>query len=356
MTDRHNQHHRNIVDKSKVVPWSNFSGETIPAHAVVQLRTDYSSGLSYASKPNSTDGLFFVNGQIEVPSGRRGESLLWDTPRRVRVLGSVKVGDSVGPVSGQWHMSSEGHGYYVIHQSVSGIATVVQGNSGGPQVSWGTLGQDSGRNDQLLMVKLRGSASLKEFMPDLTNLAGCPSTAGSGSGSGSGTDCDGAFLDMDMDWCGGSSGSSSGSGESTTDVIALVPAGYKAGPVAMMKMPVCAAAPGPGSGSGSGQLRDDWQGWIVFFGRRMRATTKIPTEISCCPDGNIKITKWDRIWFFGGPCSPCVDPCPTTGSGSGGSGGGGTGVGCFQVQTCCNGILWPNSCCGSDGSAQIGFC
>ena len=360
MTDRHAAPFRNTVDKGDVVPWQNNSGETIPPFAVIQLRTDRSSGLSYASKPIAGEGLFYVNGPVEVPPGRRGESLLWNRPRRVRVVGAAAVGDTIGPVAGQWHMAIGGFGYYVIHQAVEGIATVVQGSTGGVRMSWGTLGQNSGRHDMLLPVQLKQSASLEEFTADGGNLAACPgagSGSGSGSGLGSGQSCDDAFLDMTMSWCGAGAGSGSGSGSQSDEVIALVPAGYKAGPVVLVKMPVCAAAPGPGSGSGSGDLRDDWQGWVVLAGRRMRATAKVPTEIACCPGNTLKFTAWDRFWYFGGPCSPCLDPCETSGSGSGsGSGGGGGGTGCFQTPTCCDGILWPNDCCGSDGSTSIGFC
>ena len=129
---------RKASDRGSVIPWVNASGETIPEHAVIQLRTDAVDGMSQASKPNSGAGLFFVSGPADVASGKWGESKLWTKPFMVLVTETVSVGDEVGPVSGSWEMSTAGSGFYVIHQSVAGLATVAQvgGGSGSSAIQF----------------------------------------------------------------------------------------------------------------------------------------------------------------------------------------------------------------------------
>lgn len=122
---------RGDVDISDLVPWLNVAEETIPAYGVVQLRTNFASGLSQASKPNSTTGIFFASGSVAVASGSKGESLLWNRPRRVKVEETLSVGDQVGPVDGSWAMTTSGKGFFVIHQDQYEIATVMPIGGGG---------------------------------------------------------------------------------------------------------------------------------------------------------------------------------------------------------------------------------
>lgn len=132
---------RGDVDLSDVVPWLNASGEEIPAYGVVQLRTNFASGLSQASKPNSTSGIFFTAGDVAVASGGKGESRLWTRPRRVLVSETLSVGDQVGPLEDSWEMTTSGTGFYVIHQNEGTIATVLPiggGGSGAPSI-WFTI-------------------------------------------------------------------------------------------------------------------------------------------------------------------------------------------------------------------------
>lgn len=131
MTDRTSGPHRTTAAMEDTLRWVNVSGETIPAYGVVQLRSNYASGYSQASKPNDTGGLFFANGAAAVVSTKKGESLLWSRPQLVQVDGSPTVGDTVGPVSGSWSMSEDGTGFCVIHQPVAGVAAVVQVGGGG---------------------------------------------------------------------------------------------------------------------------------------------------------------------------------------------------------------------------------
>jgi len=138
---------RSAIDMSAVIPWTNESGETVPAYGVVQLRTNF-SGASKASKPSSTDGLFFVNGMVTVAATKSGESLTWDKPRPVLINGTVTVGDEVGPVSGQWYMDTAGSGFRVLRQPSGGVGVVVAssggGGAGGPGTGCGCNCLDNG--------------------------------------------------------------------------------------------------------------------------------------------------------------------------------------------------------------------
>lgn len=131
MTDRTSGQHRTTAGMGDALRWLNTSGETIPAYGVVQLRANYSSGYNQASKPDGSQGLFFVNGAVAVIATKKGESQLWNRPRLVKVSGTPTVGTQVGPVADSWSMSEEGTGFYVMHQPVDGVATVVQVGSGG---------------------------------------------------------------------------------------------------------------------------------------------------------------------------------------------------------------------------------
>lgn len=142
MTDRNSGQHRTTAGMGDALRWTNTSGETIPAYGVVQLRTNFSLGYNQASKPNSGTGLFYANGAVAVLDTKKGESLLWNRPRLVKVDGSPSVGDEVGPVSGSWSMSDAGTGFCVMHQPVDGVAAVERvgaGGSGGGHTIWFTI-------------------------------------------------------------------------------------------------------------------------------------------------------------------------------------------------------------------------
>lgn len=140
MTDRSQVQNRSAVDLSAVVPWVNDSGEEIPAYGVVQIRTDYDTK-SHASKPNSTEGLFFVNGPVPIAATKHGESLVWNRPRVVLLAADAAVGDLVGPVEDSWQMTTSGTGFRVLRQASSGRGVVVQvgGGSGGGHKIWFTI-------------------------------------------------------------------------------------------------------------------------------------------------------------------------------------------------------------------------
>lgn len=142
MTDRHVKSNRSSVDLSATIPWVNDSGEEIPAYGVVQLKTDFDT-TSHASKPDGTDGLFFVSGFAPVVAGGKGESLVWNRPRPVLLEAGVAVGDEVGPVEDEWKMTPEGTGFRVLRQpDETEVGVVVQvggGSSGGTHRIWFTI-------------------------------------------------------------------------------------------------------------------------------------------------------------------------------------------------------------------------
>jgi len=140
MTDRSREQNRSAVDLSAVIPWVNDAGEEIPAYGVVQLRTDYDT-TSHASKPDSTAGLFFVNGPVPIASTKHGESLVWNRPRVVLLDAAAAVGDEVGPVADSWQMTTVGSGFRVLKQASAGVGVVVQsgGGSGGGHTIWFTI-------------------------------------------------------------------------------------------------------------------------------------------------------------------------------------------------------------------------
>lgn len=131
MTDRNAGEHRTTAGLQDTIRWKNTAAAAVPAYGVIQLRTNFVTGYSQANKPNSSSGLFYVNGAVAVAVGAYGESQLWSRPQLVQVSGTVVVGDEIGPSSDSWVMSAGGSGYRVIHQNVSGIASVVQVSGGG---------------------------------------------------------------------------------------------------------------------------------------------------------------------------------------------------------------------------------
>ncbi len=162
--------------------------------------------------------------------------------------------------------------------------------SGSGQISWGSILLNSGNNDVTQNITLYKSAALEQFIP-----GGC-ADAGSGSSGSAGM----SFLDMDLELC-----------ETGDTVLALVPAGYKAGPVGLIKMPICGDGSNRNTSGSGGTGNETWEGWTVIFGRRLRCYVKIPKKIECCPTtGLIKITEWRKIWYFGEDQGITYTPCP----------------------------------------------
>jgi hypothetical protein len=192
------------------------------------------------------------------------------------------------------------------------VVPVANGDEWAPMVPsssvmvFGILGQDSGADDVFLPIQIYQSA----YRMTSTSFSCGPDSTGSGgsggSGSGSGNSGGMTFADMNLGMC-----------SHIGTVTALVPAGYKAGPVGLLQGAVCS---GSGSGSGSGGSgSSEWDGWVVIWGRKLRCVFEAPKKVECCPITGLRLTRWARMWFFGGALPDRFDPCPTTGSGGSGS-------------------------------------
>jgi len=188
MTDRVTGDHRTTTKLGDVARWTNVAGETIPAHAVVQFKANFSSGYSQASKPDGSSGLFFANGFVDVAASAKGESLLWNRARLVLLDGSPTVGDEVGPTNGSWSMSSLGTGFRVIHQAVSGVGSVLQigGGGSGETIEHGIVRENLGCGYYRI--------EKATWSGDRETAGYGSGSDGSGLGSGSGiSDCDPCF-------------------------------------------------------------------------------------------------------------------------------------------------------------------
>jgi hypothetical protein len=113
--------------------WKNTESEDVPAYGVVEL-VSYDNGNEEFSirKPTGTVAAF-PNGPVAVPAGGRSGSFAWDVPRAV-LLDSYgySIGDTVGPVAGQWEMSGEGQGFFVFREpNQDNVAVVAQVGASG---------------------------------------------------------------------------------------------------------------------------------------------------------------------------------------------------------------------------------
>lgn len=101
------------------ITFENGSGETAPAFALLQVDTVEGVPLDKARvvtivKPDSTDGVYLVNGPIAVRAGKRGRCRI-NGPMTIAYTGSAPaLGDTVGPSSGSWLASTTGDGYDVL--------------------------------------------------------------------------------------------------------------------------------------------------------------------------------------------------------------------------------------------------
>lgn len=124
-------------DLSDRIQWLNSSGETVPAYGVVRLFSyDDATNQFQADKPDGSSGVYYPNGGVSTVGDEYSASPLWNLPRRCLVDSlSYNVGDTVGPVSGQWGMGSAGSGFKIFRPPNADKVAVVQmegnGGSGG---------------------------------------------------------------------------------------------------------------------------------------------------------------------------------------------------------------------------------
>ena len=109
-------HTRNPQDIADKIQWLNSSGEEVPPFGVVRLFSHDTETEQYqADKPNDSAGPYFVNGPVAIGSNGYSASGMWNLPRRCLLdSASYAVGDTVGPVDGEWFMSSQGSGWVVL--------------------------------------------------------------------------------------------------------------------------------------------------------------------------------------------------------------------------------------------------
>lgn len=81
-----------------------------------------------------------------------------------------------------------------------------------------------------------------------------------------------------------------------SDVVVLVPAGYKAGEALLIKMNVY-------------QSEHEWSGWAVFTGPTLRCAFTTDHDPECCPIEGLKMTRFEDYWAFGAHIGTRNDPC-----------------------------------------------
>lgn len=120
-------------DLSDRVQWLNSSGEAVPAYGVVRLFSyDDAANQFQADKPDGSNGIYYANGGVSTSANTYSASALWNLPRRCLVDSlSYDVGDTVGPVAGEWDMSSAGSGFKVLRPPNADKVAVVQMIGGG---------------------------------------------------------------------------------------------------------------------------------------------------------------------------------------------------------------------------------
>lgn len=82
-----------------------------------------------------------------------------------------------------------------------------------------------------------------------------------------------------------------------SDVVVLVPAGYKAGEALLIKMNVYPS-------------EHEWSGWAVFTGPTLRCAIVTEHDPECCPETEvIQMTTLKDYWIFGGSLGTRTNPC-----------------------------------------------
>lgn len=167
-------------DLSDTVQWLNSSGATVPAYGVVKLLSyDAVTNQFQIDKPDGRGGIYYVNGGVSIGADKYGGSQLWNMPRRCLVDSpDYNVGNTVGPVAGQWSMGADGDGWRILRPpNASNVAVVERDGGSGSTAVHGIVHDDLGCG---------------YYIVELAEWAGQTPTGGSGSGTGSqdGLPCD----------------------------------------------------------------------------------------------------------------------------------------------------------------------
>lgn len=143
-----NKQPRDLSDRTQ---WLNSSGETVPAYGVIRLFSyDDATNQFQADKPDGSSGIYYPNGGVSTISNGFSASPLWNLPRRCLVDSlSYNVGDTVGPVAGQWGMGSAGSGFKILRPPNADKVAVVQmeglGGGGGGSLFLSIVSESHGR-------------------------------------------------------------------------------------------------------------------------------------------------------------------------------------------------------------------
>jgi hypothetical protein len=100
-----------------VINWKNTSAETVPPFGVVQVKTYHVDGYFEIVKPTATGRVFYLNGPASVQAGKFGSSFIWTRPQiglATLLHTGEHIGSNVGPVDGEWELTSAGAGFRLI--------------------------------------------------------------------------------------------------------------------------------------------------------------------------------------------------------------------------------------------------
>ena len=141
MTDRILNHNRFVTNRKGAFRFKNVSGESMPPFSCFKV-TAYDDTNDYydADKPDGEGSLHFVSGPAAIADNAYGEAFTWGQSSQLGKTDGA-FGETVGPVSGSWEMTTEGSGWSVFSSPSGGFAALLK--EGG--------GRGSRRNIQVIM-------------------------------------------------------------------------------------------------------------------------------------------------------------------------------------------------------------
>ena len=92
---------------SNIIVWINGSGETVPPYGVVEVTSFNTSTKEYTiGKPSDEGMIWFVNRNVSVANGDKGESYSWSHPQLARLDPDTPTtpGTGLAPVPDTWDM------------------------------------------------------------------------------------------------------------------------------------------------------------------------------------------------------------------------------------------------------------
>src|SRR5574343_238478 len=119
----------------------NGSYETVPAYAIMQVDAVEGVPIDQARlvtivKPDTTDGVYIVNGPLAVRVGKQGRGRM-ASPMAIACSGSPVTGDAVGPSAESWLVSTSGTGYIAMGGAENGVVLCRDATGNSSQIKWG---------------------------------------------------------------------------------------------------------------------------------------------------------------------------------------------------------------------------